>query len=321
MSSISSTDEDIVFIEGSTELQDESRPVDEEIDVKADPPPDKGKSIVHRKSSKKMSETGKNDDSDDKSSFSKKNLPQKGKSSEDFVGGHDEPNKSHSTRSKEGKGKSSKYSSKLTKGLSNVKVEPPLQETASSNSGLSSTSGFSDVVQHGKFLGKMKKTVDANSKFTVQILKPKRNMMFSQSTMTNPSNLEPANQPTSSKQITKEKIYLKGSTMKPNKVDSPELKDQADGLWTLDVQSKEDTYSVLIQTPPLFGENDQALDKSSQTEELSKILSCCQIELMCGICHELFVEPAMLLCGHSYCASCIHNHVETSLKQKAEWNS
>ena len=82
MSSISSTDEDIVSIEGSTELQDESRPVDEEIDVKADPPPDKGKSIVHRKSSKKMSETGKNDDSDDKSSFSKKNFPQKGKRSQ-----------------------------------------------------------------------------------------------------------------------------------------------------------------------------------------------------------------------------------------------
>ena len=312
---MSDAEEDTASLEGSTGFQEETRPVDEEIDVKRDPPPGKGKVLVDCKSGKKIP---KKPNFETKPSTSKKNLPPKNKSILKRKSSEsDEPNKSQSTQSKKGKGKSSKYSSKLAKGLTNVKVEPPLQETASSNSGLTLTSGFSDVVQDGKFLGKIKKIVDANGKVTVQILKPKRNTMVSQSTITEPSNSETANQPTSSKHVTKEKNYLKQS-MKSNKEDPPELKDQADGLWNLDVQSKEGTSSVLIQTPPLFGEDDQALNKSSQTEELSKILSCCQIELMCGICHELFIKPVMLLCGHSYCTNCIHDHIETSIKSKAE---
>ena len=151
--------------------------------------------------------------------------------------------------------------------------------------------------------------MDENGKVTVQILKPKNNM--TQSTMTKPSNLEPANQPTSSKQVTKEKIYLKQS-MKSSKEDPPELKDQADGLWTLDAQSKGGTSAVLIQTPPLLEDDDQAQTKSSQTEDLSSLLSSCQIELMCAICHELFVKPVVLYgCG-------IQDHIEKSVKSKAE---
>lgn len=51
------------------------------------------------------------------------------------------------------------------------------------------------------------------------------------------------------------------------------------------------------------------------THSLGKKLDCFQDQLCCPICNELYKNPEMLKCGHTYCSLCIRRHCDATINR------